>query len=522
MKKILILPSLIFILFFTFACTSNNTTTTTNKISTTTVNKNATYTLPDFTGKTKKEIEEWFAEHSDINRYTITVKPGLEYGDEEGQYSFDTFYGFSGESNVAGSEYKYSKNLTVYVTAGNLPTSLEDFVRQNPTLATKAANVTMANKSYENKSFLETGLGEVTAMSYVDGDTTRFKDKNGTSFSLRYLGVDTPESTASFEAWGKVASAFTESSLSNAKKIVLEAEEAGKADSNGRYLGWVWYQAQDDSWHLLNLELVLFCYSKDKAESDTYYGDLITSIGTIVGATGRRVWGEKDPGYDYSTDPKEVSIKELKENFGSYYSRKVKITGVIALVDEVSVVIVDPETNYGVYFYIPSWYQAKAYDMELGNKITIIGVATYYGITDDDLDAMDEDLGKGSPQLTDFIEKNVTVIESGITINPVEITISDLSVSKIGMYVTIKNLTIKKVYEASTGSGYSVTCKDSSNKEIVIRVDNSHYHHVDGDNGINKDAFTVGGVIDEVTGYISYYSGYQLSLVGESFIEFAD
>ena len=330
----------------------------------------------------------------------------------------------------------------------------------------------------ETSSFLTDGAGYATVVNLTDGDTTTFKITGDQTVTIRYYCVDTPESTASFEAWGKVASAFTESSLSNAKKIVLEAEEAGKSDSNGRYLGWVWYQAQDDSWHLLNLELVLFCYSKDKAESETYYGDLITSIGTIVGATGRRVWGEKDPGYDYSTDPKEVTIKELKDNFGSYYSRKVKITGVIALVDEISVVIVDPETNYGVYFYIPSWYQAKAYDMELGNKITIIGVATYYGITDDDLDAMDEDLGKGSPQLTDFIEKNVTVLDTGITINPVEMTISDLSVSKIGMYVTLKNLTVKKVYEASTGSGYSVTCKDSSNNEIVIRVDNSHYHHM--------------------------------------------
>ena len=61
---------------------------------------------------------------------------------------------------------------------------------------------------YESKNFLTDGVGEVTLVSCTDGDTANFSS-GGQSFPVRFLGIDTPESTYRFDPWGKSASTFT-------------------------------------------------------------------------------------------------------------------------------------------------------------------------------------------------------------------------------------------------------------------------------------------------------------------------
>ena len=85
----------------------------------------------------------------------------------------------------------------------------------------------------------------------VDGDTTHFTDKNKNTIKLRYLGVNTPESTGRIAPWGKQASVFVKNKLENAYSIVIEAENVGnppETDTTGdRYLGYVWYKPTADS-----------------------------------------------------------------------------------------------------------------------------------------------------------------------------------------------------------------------------------------------------------------------------------
>lgn len=523
-KRFLLVLSLITAILLLCGC--NTVTTATPTVAPTTdatptaaptTAATGTITLPDLTGKSTTEVVEYF-ENLGIE-YKVSIKGDLLYGDEEGMYEFDTFYGYAGSGRVPGASFDTSKRLTVYVTAQALPATIDEIVAANADALSDYSGVTLEGKAYEGKSFLTTGLGEVTVTNYVDGDTTGFKDKNGTTFSLRYLGVDTPESTAAFEPWGKAASNYTKSCLQNAKEIVLEAESAGQKDGNGRYLGWVWYLDSADEWHLLNLELIAFCYSKDKASTDSMYCDIAVALGIIAASTGRRVNGEHDPAYDYSTEPKEISLEELRTNFAEYYGRRVKVTGVIAFMDSTSPYIIDEATGYGIYYYIPTWTNAAyTYQIKLGNKVSIEGVATYYGSSDDvDLDSLSDDLANGSPQLSDFKSGCVTLISQGNTVEPRTITISSLATSSIGMYVTMNNLTITEIYTATSGSGTSITCKDSSNKEIVIRVDSSHYY-IAGSNetGIKIEDYKVGDKITSVTGGLSYYYGYQISVVDTS------
>ena len=123
----------------------------------------------------------------------------------------------------------------------------------------------------DNSSFLTDGAGYATLVSLTDGDTTNFRLPEGQNITIRYHGVDTPESTGTVEKWGKAASLFVKSKLEEAKSIVLEATSTPAShDSYGvRYLGYIWYKLGDeDPYKLLNLELVENGFSKNKCIVD--------------------------------------------------------------------------------------------------------------------------------------------------------------------------------------------------------------------------------------------------------------
>lgn len=80
---------------------------------------------------------------------------------------------------------------------------------------------------------------EVTLNKCVDGDTAWFNLKEE-KIKVRFLAIDTPESTNKNEKYGKEASEFTCNLLKNATKIEIEYDEkADKTDKYNRYLAWV-------------------------------------------------------------------------------------------------------------------------------------------------------------------------------------------------------------------------------------------------------------------------------------------
>ena len=106
-------------------------------------------------------------------------------------------------------------------------------------------------------------------INYVDGDTTHVSTRHyGYTVKIRYLGIDTPESTSDLEEWGKTASIFNKKTLSGAKHILLESQgwargdddKAATADGNQRSLAYVWYSTLEnptiDDYRCLNLEMV--------------------------------------------------------------------------------------------------------------------------------------------------------------------------------------------------------------------------------------------------------------------------
>lgn len=88
----------------------------------------------------------------------------------------------------------------------------------------------------------ETKKVEGTLNRVIDGDTAVFdlieSEKN---ITVRFLAINTPESTNEIEPYGKEASNFTKNKLINAKKIILEYDNnSTETDKYDRHLAWVW------------------------------------------------------------------------------------------------------------------------------------------------------------------------------------------------------------------------------------------------------------------------------------------
>lgn len=336
---------------------------------------------------------------------------------------------------------------------------------------------------YEGKDFFDDGIGVVTVVQYVDGDTTIFRTLNGHKITVRYQGIDTPESTYKVEAWGFAASNFTREKLENAETIVLQTENGlpGKdnADSTQkRYLAWVWADGR-----LVNLEIVECGLANSKA-STTQYADYFTAAVKPLTSARVRIYGEKDPDFDYSTGYETMSLKEIREKYGSEEAinkeldkgKRVKISGVITRKNGVSSAYlqqtgVNEETGeletYGVYLY--GGYDEN-HKLGVGYSVIITGQIGYYS---------------GSLQITNVTRTHVTIqnmnSKDSLTIEEVDDLKSYISdEQKVGNIIKITTpITITRYYDATAVDSDATTLsgtyvdKNGVTQTIDIRIDAS-------------------------------------------------
>ena len=188
-------------------------------------------------------------------------------------------------------------------------------------------------------------MGYVSLKSCTDGDTANFMqddyiDDFGSPVTIktRFLGVNTPESTAKVEPWGKKASLFTKKILEAAqakadeestdtKKVYYIAlinhpSDNGfsiKDSSGGRWLAFIWYRMSSTSeWRLLNLEIVEQAYSRNQLFTDDNvcnYRPYFETADARNAECGYRVYGEDDMGYDYEEKSSEYSLWKIINDF---------------------------------------------------------------------------------------------------------------------------------------------------------------------------------------------------------------
>lgn len=264
--------------------------------------------------------------------------------------------------------------------------------------------------------------------NYVDGDTTQFTSYNGLyTVKVRYLGVDTPESTSEIEEWGKSASLFNQSRLKNAKHVIVQsaASAMGVADGSTvlpryapadidtyqRSLAYVWYTDVEnptkDDFRNLNLELVYEGYSlfsgamaemcpRDENGDylDTSFYDAFINAADIAQAYHKGMYsGETDENYYYG-DPIDISLADIYDTdwytqhedgyYSMYCDEKTRYTfeGVVsrkvgnAFYIQDTYDETDPENStYGLYVFTNQYYSP----IQVGNRVRISGCLSYYG-----------------------------------------------------------------------------------------------------------------------------------------------
>ncbi len=172
-------------------------------------------------------------------------------------------------------------------------------------------------------SYALEGISEseiVTLEKCVDGDTATFKDQSGTTFKTRFLAIDTPETvhpTKEVELYGKEASTYTCTQLTNATEIKLEYDEgSSKVDKYGRRLAWIYVDQV-----LLQEKLIEQGYAKVAyLYGDYKYTELLQKKEEEAKEKKLGLWAQEEKKQEEKEEPKKetkkkASKKETKKNW---------------------------------------------------------------------------------------------------------------------------------------------------------------------------------------------------------------
>ncbi len=347
--------------------------------------------------------------------------------------------------------------------------------------------------TYDNRNFLDNGIGAVELKKCIDGDTTHFNQIEDAHrlVKVRYIGVDTPESTGQIEKWGKAASNFTKEKLESAKTIVLTSDipqigQVAQVDSTGsRFKGLVWISEKENApiaeLKCLNLWLVQEGFSFGKGMKDSPLSQFFIDADLQAQQKKLHLYSPestKDPLY-YVGPAVETSLEELSETYEedgietSWNGAKIAVEGVVCkLSGQYDCFIIDTNAEgkeYGLFVF--AGYKTYSPMRTVGNRVRFVGIYTVYN---------------GNPQLTDVAyngsffdagEDDMKLISKN---NPFEIrneTVDNLTNrAAINKVVKVSNLTITGGYTETDkttqkpSGAFTFNAVDANENEISIRV----------------------------------------------------
>ena len=154
----------------------------------------------------------------------------------------------------------------------------------------------------------------VSLEACVDGDTARFKNSEGEVIKARFLAVDTPETvhpTKEVEAYGKEASSYTCTNLTDATEIKLEYDfGSNEQDNYGRDLVWIFVDGK-----LLQEYLVREGYAKVAyLYGDYKYTTLLQDTEEIAKAEKIGIWSDEEK-EETQENVVEKTTKHAKKGF---------------------------------------------------------------------------------------------------------------------------------------------------------------------------------------------------------------
>ena len=187
-------------------------------------------------------------------------------------------------------------------------------------------------KDISSSTFAANGVEEATVAKTTDGDTSNFRLKSGETITVRYFCVDTPESTAGYDKWGKAASKWNDKILTtDGIKIIIESDkDKPEKDTNGRYLAYVWYKTPDMSDYVnLNLLTVEEGFSMSNATVSSKYYNQFQKAEAYAKANSLRLHGKEEDIY-FPSEVKNVTLKQLKDNPSQYYNASTEVPTCVA------------------------------------------------------------------------------------------------------------------------------------------------------------------------------------------------
>ena len=363
---------------------------------------------------------------------------------------------------------------------------------------------------------------EVQLHAHIDADTTHFMAAESDQFSIsqgdiikvRYLAVNTPESTGVIEPWGKKASEFVKERLTSATSIIIESNYAlWDLDASGRFLVWVWYKAPGSTeYRNLNIELIQEGFSTQTIIPTCAYENVANKALNQAKALEKNVWSsENDPDFAYNA-AKSVTLKELRTNIDDYVGAKVAFEGVITYNSDYTAYIeeYDPETD--MYFGMQLFY---GYDSRLievlapGNRVRIVGtVSEFYGtyqVSSLTYNPMRPDDPANTTVISEggevaFRECTPAEFYSNVTIEDAEGNKETVAFTKLAVSTSIsmKNLVVKSVYVTSYSDEMTLTC-ELDGQIIEVRTAFSEEKLPE-----SAEEYFVGQTID-VRGIIDYF-----------------
>jgi DNA/RNA endonuclease YhcR with UshA esterase domain len=114
----------------------------------------------------------------------------------------------------------------------------------------------------------------------------------------------------------------------------------------------------------------------------------------------------------------------------------------------------------------------------------------------------------GLLELSNVLDKKITAIDEGITIEPMVIELSKVGEETEAMYIRIDNLTVTSIDASENTLGYNVNVK-SGDATGIIRIDKYMKPYVE------PDFFTVGEELSVIGNIGQYQSDYQIMISGE-------
>ncbi|MGG4169166.1 thermonuclease family protein [Rossellomorea vietnamensis] len=166
-----------------------------------------------------------------------------------------------------------------------------------------------AEKVKEQQELADTfGMEEVLVSRVVDGDTVELKDGR----KVRFIGVNTPESTTRTEEYGKEASNYTTEKLEG--KTVWLQKDVSETDRYNRSLCLIWLEVPKDDMDeeeirtkMFNADLVLNGYAEPSTYNpDVKYSEYFVKFAREAREKGTGLWAYGENGTTKGDlDPKE-------------------------------------------------------------------------------------------------------------------------------------------------------------------------------------------------------------------------